>query len=597
MADHDALVAQVRQALALSDPDLDTSVGTTTRKIIDAVMEPVAEQSLDSLMLAYQYDVDAKIGADLDDFCAQFGMTRIGATRASGVLTLTRPGAGATGQLAISVGAQFVSDTAVPVAFATVAPVLLTVGQTSVQAPVQAVNAGSIGNVAAGRVTGILTPMVTVVGCTNVDSMTGGADAETDEELRSRWKKTVFRNLAGTTDMYLGIALADVNCTGANVVGASKRYREQVQINGGVATSTADDLAYVFPDSSVLGPNIDGGVMLLRGFDYTFDPALPPTVHMIAAQYDTGLRNSDGSVVWENLDGAILDLDYEYTPKATRNDPANGITNRIDIYVAGVRATGAVQALIFSQTTRFVDTTGGKVRTLFERLDGSTPGLNNVFVPLAWGPIVTLPQTLTLSGTVYQQGQDFWIVHRKDAFGYTATSEFGIEWSAARLPPSGTSLLLDTGYTYNDVPRAVQTNIDAWRLVGIDAKVHQAVQMRLGFNLVVMYDRGTSPSTVDDSIDTAIAGLLARVGFDATLQVSDVVQTVHNVPGVDNVRFATSADDATYYAIQRYVNGAVVQTWQTGGRAIDVVFGDAEVPVFEKTIISPRAQNTFGVGA
>lgn len=127
--------------------------------------------------------------------------------------------------------------------------------------------------------------------------MTGGTYQETDSELRTRWKTTAFRSNAGTESMYLGLALNDPYVTAALVLGASKRRREQVQIIGGAATSTAVDCVYAFPTGVYLGPNIDGGALLIRDVDYTWNTTFNPPRVVIAARlttYDTGTVDSLG---------------------------------------------------------------------------------------------------------------------------------------------------------------------------------------------------------------------------------------------------------------------------------------------------------------
>ena len=44
MPSRDHFVARMREQLRLSDPDLDTSIGTIPRKMIDAVAEMLAEK-------------------------------------------------------------------------------------------------------------------------------------------------------------------------------------------------------------------------------------------------------------------------------------------------------------------------------------------------------------------------------------------------------------------------------------------------------------------------------------------------------------------------------------------------------------------------
>lgn len=72
------------------------------------------------------------------------------------------------------------------VAFATTQDGVLGAGESHVDIPVQAVEAGAAGNVIAGSVRLLSTAPVGVTGCTNPQAMSGGADAEEDEQLRAR---------------------------------------------------------------------------------------------------------------------------------------------------------------------------------------------------------------------------------------------------------------------------------------------------------------------------------------------------------------------------------------------------------------------------
>ena len=54
MASQSDVSSQIIAVLNASEPDLDTSVGSVTRKIIDAVAGSISSATLDSQMLAYQ---------------------------------------------------------------------------------------------------------------------------------------------------------------------------------------------------------------------------------------------------------------------------------------------------------------------------------------------------------------------------------------------------------------------------------------------------------------------------------------------------------------------------------------------------------------
>lgn len=614
------VVGQIRSTLAITDPDLDTSAGSTTRKIIDAVAESIAESYIDQHMLAYTYDVDSKTGGDLDQFCQTVGgISRLAAKRASGTVTFSRSGV-TTATVAIPSNTQINSTGSPSVGVVTVTGGSMLPGQTTVTLPVQAILGGPGGNVGANTLTQMSTLVEGVTQVTNLLPLTGGLDQETDNELRERWKRTAFRSMAGTESMYLGVALDDPDVTAAQVVGSSKRRREQIQISGGTATSTVGDAVYVYPTNVYVGANIDSGVLLLNGIDYTWDTTVNPPRVVI----NSGVSTYDlGNGTRGTLEGAVLDLDFEYVSDASRNDPTgtrwggSSVLSRVDVWCAGQRPVAAQQSVVFQSTKRFTgDTTSPYSTAKFVRLDGTHPTANNVFLPLAYGPIIAVPPSVSIGGSTYGlvgaptagivHPNAYRIVHDDTSFGYTPMSAFGLEWDAASLPAANTVFTMGSNgdYLYNQVPRSVQDSVDRWRLVGVDAKTHAAKQVNLRFNLAVMYTRGSSQVAVNTAIDTAIASYLAKIGLGGVVQVSDIENVVHNVAGVDNVRFFagadytgwTSATSNTYaIGIQRVVSGAVVQTYtNSAGRPVDIVFKDTQVPVLESVTKSIKAQNTFG---
>jgi uncharacterized phage protein gp47/JayE len=603
------IASRMMSALRASEPDLDTSIGTPLRKILDAVSEAISEAYVDEHLITYAYDIDSKVEGDLDDFVALFGFARIPAQRAQGVITFNRPADDASNQTTVVIppGTQVAALTNPLVYAQTIVSALMNPGQYSVEVPVQALVAGPDGNVAAG----LLTQMVRQVGLAssivNSEPMSGGTPQESDDELRQRFKATVFRSLAGTQAMYEGIcrevpqdpALPDTKAIHkVNVLGSSKRWREQVQITGGTAGSIITGAAYIFPDNCFVGPDIDGGSLLTPGVHYTFTPSNPT-------------NQGDASAVLASLSTAAMpdglyDLDFEYVPQSSRNDPGNtrfgqgGINNRIDVWFDGKIPDIATQSVVFSDVKKFSGTLNNIYYNMNFRQDSDTtpnPPVNNIFIPLAFGPLLGVPDQMTIGGVVYLEGTDYNIVHQSNCFGYTATSLYGLAWSTTKRPANNT--VFSITYSYNKLAGIVQDAIAQWRLVGTDAKAHCGKVSRLKFNLAVMYDRRYDSVAVSTEINQALSQFLSNLGFEAALQVSDVLQTVHNVPGVDNVRFLTSADDPVNYAIQRISNTgteAVVATFSYLGRAADVQFPDDRYPVFHSTNIMQKAANTFGQG-
>lgn len=606
------IAAQIIANLRTTDPDLDTSIGTTTRKIIDAVSEQIAEAYVDQQLVTYQYDIDSKSDAALDDFVQLFGMARLAAKRASGIVVFSRA-SNLSSSVTIPVNTQIASNTNPSVVVQTVTGAYMDVGVSQVSVPVQAVVAGSAGNVPAGTLVTINTPVSGVSAVTNPDGLSGGLDQEGDLALRARWKKTVFRSLAGTEQMYLGVALDDPDCYIANVLGAAKHRREQVQIVSGKAVTTVADARFVYPSPVFVGQDVDAGDIYLPDADYTWNTSVnPPEIDVINA---TAIP-----------DGTIVEVDFQYEPQWSRNDVQGGITNRVDIWCGGSRARSATQVIGFRQANRFTATATDTLYTgNFVAEDDTNPTANNVFVPLAFGPVLTVPSSLTINGVIYAEatpesplgstgtvgGQTVYsayrIVHQGGAPGYTPTSYFGLEWSSAFLPPNDSVFTIgdDGDYTYNSMVTDIQLAIDRWRLLGVDAKVHAAKQVFLKFNLAIMYSPSVAPETVDTQIDNALATFLLQTDFETSVQVSDILQIVHNVVGVDNVRFLNGTDYGAYngatpnaYAvgIQRVVAGTVIDSYvDSTGRPMDVHFGDGEVPVFDSTYLVTKAQNSFGV--
>lgn len=603
------IASKIIAAMRLSIPNLDTSIGSPMRKMIDPFAEALSEAYVDGHLINYEYDIDAKIGGDLDDFCAMFGIARIPAQRSSGVVTFTRRNddTAQTQAIAIPVGTQVVALTNPPAYAQTTMAAVMDAGQLTVDIPVQAISGGLAGNVPAGLITSLATNAGQITRVVNQAALSGGASMESDGQLRTRWKTTVFRSLAGTEAMYSATAMEvpqDIAIPGqaavsvVNVLGSVKTHREQVQVTNGKATSTLIRAAYIYADNVYCGPDIDAGSFLQPGVHFSFTPSNPT-------------NRADATATLSSLNASTMpdgfyDLQFDYVPQASRNDPANTrfgggpIGNRIDIWHNGQKPANAVQSIVFSTGIKFsAASTSQYYNALFQQANPTvlTPPVNNIFVPLAFGPILTLPDQISVGGTTYTEGVDYWIAHRNDAFGYHANSLFGISWRPDRCPANGATFSVE--YTYDRLPRDVQDAIASWRLVGTDARAHAGRRVPIRFHFAIVYDRAFDPSAVNTAINDALASFMANLGFGQQLQVSDVTQVVHNVAGVDNVRFLTVADDPASYAMcymSPYATNSQIQVYSTSGRATDVFFADNAYPVLHSTRIIQKAANNFRSG-
>jgi uncharacterized phage protein gp47/JayE len=229
------MVAQIR----LLKPTISAEVGTPERLIFDTTSGAIAESSIDLIALQEALNVDSKFGANLTNFLSLFGFERQQATVATGFVKFQR-NTPSTVNIVIPAGVILKShistatDGILP-EFVTTSTVTLHVGETETElVPIKAKNPGSIGNVPAEAITIMsFAPVLGITSVTNPAATTNGTDQENDNSLKTRFKNTVFRNLAGTEDQFLALCVATAFSTKANVIGPISKYQEYIQVPAG----------------------------------------------------------------------------------------------------------------------------------------------------------------------------------------------------------------------------------------------------------------------------------------------------------------------------------------------------------------------------
>ncbi len=143
------------------------------------------------------------------------GLSRQAAVHAEGALTFTLAEAWSQDR-AIEAGTE--CTTAAGTAFVTTAAGTIPAGETACTVPARAVEAGAASNVPAESVTVMVLAPVGVSGCTNAAAFTGGADAETDEALRSRVLESYRQLPNGANAAYYAALARSVDGVGAVAV-------------------------------------------------------------------------------------------------------------------------------------------------------------------------------------------------------------------------------------------------------------------------------------------------------------------------------------------------------------------------------------------
>ena len=122
-------------------------------------------------------------GEYLDRHAQMRGIARRAAERAEGVLRFSAP-APAAADFEIAAGST--AMTAAGVRFETTEPATLKKGESSVDVPARAAEAGADGNAIAGAVRMMSVYPVGVTQCVNPEAFAGGSNEESDEKLRER---------------------------------------------------------------------------------------------------------------------------------------------------------------------------------------------------------------------------------------------------------------------------------------------------------------------------------------------------------------------------------------------------------------------------
>jgi uncharacterized phage protein gp47/JayE len=237
------MVAQIR----LLKPTISAEVGTPERLVFDTVSGAIAENSIDLVGLQEALNVDSKFGSNLTNFMSLFGFERQKATLATGFVKFKR-NTPATVNIVIPSGVILKShistatDGILP-EFVTTSTITLHVGESETGlVPIKAKTPGSIGDVPAEAITIMsFAPVLGITSVTNPAATTGGNDQEDDNSLKTRFKNTVFRNLAGTEDQFLALCVATAFSTKANVIGPISKYQEYIQVPAGT-----DQTSYPF---------------------------------------------------------------------------------------------------------------------------------------------------------------------------------------------------------------------------------------------------------------------------------------------------------------------------------------------------------------
>lgn len=581
--------------LKLLDPDISAEPLSLERIVIDAIAQVIADAQGDQFTQAYQFDIDSKIGSDLDRFIALFGFARLQGSRATGSVTFYLTSASSI-DIQIPLGTQAVvpaTSVTPALSFFTTASAVLYANTTSVEVPVQAGEIGIASNVPSNSIatmaSGFATPISSV---SNTAATTGGDDIESDAELRIRFKNTIFRNVSGTSDQYLALALATQFGRQANVIGSISRFTEFLQIPASLVISSQITYAkYTHPfDYYLTDGNTGNETFFNRTTDFVFttNNLVPQTNPPTSVVPTLTIENSTDIPA-----GSIVYLEHSYCSLNSRNDPSLNILNKVDIYVAGQDIQQTTETLLFPSSDFFFSTVAGATynRTKWRRQNSPiNPTAGNTFQLLTWQSVTELPSAITIGSMTFFLGSDYYLV--KDITNYKGSRQGrdGIEWTSAAADMIAWTTSYTIDYDWNRLPITINSLIDSQKQMSSDVLVHAATQRFFNINTVQTYTQGFSTTAVDSNVIIALTTLFNNLTYGAVIKISVILDAIHRVPGVDNVRLATPADGGPYGIQEIAADGA---TTLGAPYTTDFSLLDSDLPVLNSVVVSKRSQNTY----
>ena len=564
----DVVSQEMRAKLAITAPGFSFELGTPERKILDAVAESISEAYVDQYLVGSLLDIDTKSGLELEQFVGIFGFGRLQGRQATGVVRIELSAANAQ-DLPVPVGTQFFTSQGLPgtasqLYFASTQAAVVPAGTFVADIPVQCTVVGTTGNVPPDSIV-YLGEIIGASSVTNLTAMTGGVDVETDDELRQRFKDTLLRNISGTEDWYLGLCYQNINVSKALCVGPIRLYATQINVPSVTATlPVSADVKYAWPDGESVFQNLGQSdeVFYSPGDDYVFISGSSPQITTVGT----------GAMVVDD----VIDVEFEYTTRCSRNDPLNGIANKVDVFVNGAAPFSITERVVLLATTLSSDSGDPLWVSNFARVGSvGNPSASNRFMRLGSVPILSFPSSIVVGTTNYQQGVHYHILRGTTLEAGSIRETAGLEWLDVG-PATNTQLTLT--YVYNRVPEVLQAVLKQGKQLTTDVLVHQSSYAYLNIYLNIEYTRGFVVSQVNNAIQTRLQTYFAGLPFGSWLQVSDMCLAVHQVIGVDNVTLTTTADDPDNYGVMVFgdssdITPIIIQT-------DDFKLVDSQLPIF-----------------
>jgi uncharacterized phage protein gp47/JayE len=248
---------------------VDFSVGSILRAIVEAYAAVALWLQWLVLQVLAVTRASTSTGVDLDSWMADYGFVRLSAVPATGSVTFSRftPLAQAVIPLGALVqtldGSQqyaVIEDDGNPAWSAALQGYIIAAGIASATVPVQAVTAGSGGNVVPGSIVTMGQAIGGVDTVTNANALVNGSDAESDATLRARFIEYLGTLSKATTDavgdaiLAIDTGLSYTLTENANYDGTANPGYFFAVVDDGSGSPSRDLLARVYASVDLVRP-------------------------------------------------------------------------------------------------------------------------------------------------------------------------------------------------------------------------------------------------------------------------------------------------------------------------------------------------------
>lgn len=261
---------------------VDLTVGSILRAVVEANSAVILWLQGMILQLLATTRAATSSGADLDSWVADFGLSRLPGVAASGSVTFSR--FTAAQQAVVPIGATIQTgdgsqkfsvsiDTANPAYSAGLGGYVLAAGVASISVPVAASSAGVAGNALIGQINTLTQSIPGIDTVSNAAAFANGADAETDDALRTRFVAFVA-SLSKATKAAILYAITSLNQGMVGVLIENQLYSGATQ--NGYFYAVVDDGSGA-PSSGLLS-TANNAIDAVRPFTVSFGVFAPVVV-------------------------------------------------------------------------------------------------------------------------------------------------------------------------------------------------------------------------------------------------------------------------------------------------------------------------------